>query len=99
MSVTRFARALARSASRAGTTLAVESHRVTAWHSATFSGDRHELEVCARTDAHLDDWTAALPALDLSLPGQLLADLRVVAHHRHGDTARLRIAALTVDTE
>ena len=96
MTAAQFERALARSAARAGATLAVEHHRATAWHSATFSGDRHELTLEATPGAALDAWTAALPALDLALPGHLLADLRLTARERCGDRTTLRIEGLTV---
>ncbi|WP_058756142.1 hypothetical protein [Sphingomonas endophytica] len=91
-----FERAVTRSAARAGTTVAVESHHAVAWFSATFSGDRHELVLSAPAGEVLDDWTAGLPALDLGVPGHLLADLRIAARERRGDRVRLRIEGLTV---
>ena len=96
MSASRFERALARSAAQAGAALAVESHRAVAWHSATFSGARHEVTVSATPGAPLDGWAARLPTLELGLPGQLLADLRIAGRERHGDVVRLRIEGLTV---
>ncbi len=96
MTAAQFERALARSAANAGAALAVESHRATAWHSATFSGDRHELIVSGSPAATLATWSADLPALDLRLPGHLLADLRVAALDRRGDRVTLRIEGLTV---
>ena len=96
MSALQFERALARSAARAGAALAIASHRATAWHSATFSGDRHELTLHATPGAALDAWSDALPALDLGLPGHLLADLRITARERHGDRTTLHFDGLTV---
>lgn len=89
-------RALARSAARAGATLSVDSHRAVAWHSATFSGDRHELTLRAAADPALDAWTAGFAQLDLGMHGHLLADLRVAARERHGSHIVLRVEGLTV---
>jgi hypothetical protein len=99
VSAIRFERAVARSAAAAGASLAIESHHATAWHSATFSGDRHELVVNAAPGAALEAWTADLAALDLTLPGQLLADLRVAARERRGGRVTLRIVGVTVACE
>jgi hypothetical protein len=92
----RFERAVARSAADRGATLAIESHHATAWHSATFAGDRHELVVHAAPGAALEAWAADLGALDLALPGRLLADLRVAARERRGDRVTLRLVGVTV---
>lgn len=98
MSAVRLERAITRSAAQAGTALVVESHRAVAWHSATFSGDRHELVVSAAPGVSLERWTERLGTLDLGVPGHLLADLRVAARERRGDIVRLRIEGLTVLT-
>lgn len=99
MSAVRFERAVARSAADAGASLAIESHHATAWHSATFSGDRHELVVNATPGAALEAWTADLAALDLPLPGHLLADLRVASRQSSGGRVTLRIVGVTVACE
>ncbi|KQN92770.1 hypothetical protein ASE95_08930 [Sphingomonas sp. Leaf231] len=99
MSASRFERAVTRSAARAGAPVAVERHTATGWHSATFSGDRHELVVSAAPGAPLDRWTDGLAALDLGIPGQLLADLRVATRERSGDRVTLHLEGLTVACE
>lgn len=91
-----FERAVVRSAGQAGVTLSVERHRAVAWHSATFSGDRHELVVGATAEGGVADWAARLPTMELVIPSYLLADLRVPLCERIGDIMRVRIEGLTV---
>jgi hypothetical protein len=96
MSAGRLQRALARSAARAGATMAVERHRAVAWHSATFTGDRHDVELTGRSDPRLDAWLDSLDADALALPGHVLAELRVVALARDARSTRVRLEGLTV---
>lgn len=91
-------RALTRSAALAGAELAVERHRMTPWHSATFSGARHDILASAMSGDRLDQWLAQLPAVDLPLRGGLLTDIRVAACERAGAMTRLRIESVTLDT-
>ena len=85
-------RALTRSAALAGAELAIERHRMTPWHSATFSGARHDILASAMSGDRLDQW------LDLPLRGGLLTDIRVAAWERAGAMTRLRIESVTLDT-
>lgn len=94
--VARFARALAQSAASAGAPISIETHRAAPWHSLTFAGHRHEVEATAQPGDPLDRWLATLPALDLPLRDELLAELRVDACARTVDAARFRLAGLTV---
>ena len=55
-------RALTRSAALAGAELAIERHRMTPWHSATFSGARHDILASAMSGDRLDQWLAQLSA-------------------------------------
>ena len=96
MSAARFERAVARAAARGGVLLAVEHHREIAWHSATFSGARHQLIASAADDASLDAWLATLDRTDLGLPGQMLADLHVAVREPYGERVMLRLEGVTV---
>ncbi|MBW6529017.1 hypothetical protein KZ813_19435 [Sphingomonas sp. RHCKR7] len=98
MSARRLQRALARSAARAGASVAIERHRAVAWHSATFAGDRHELVLEGRSDPRLDAWLDALDADSVALPGHVLADLRVVARDSDARATRARLEGVTVVT-
>ncbi len=72
------------------------------WASATFSGQRHRLEL--RFDggdvAKIDRLVAALGTAELVLPGHIVADIALVEHEMHdGDPLpahRLVFEALTV---
>ena len=96
MSAGRLQRALAHSAARAGATVAIERHRAVAWHSATFTGDRHELMLAGRSDPRLDAWLDSLDADALALPGHVLAELRVVARAREAGATHARLEGVTV---
>ncbi|WP_341208501.1 hypothetical protein [uncultured Sphingomonas sp.] len=96
MSAAQFERAVARAAARGGVSLAVEHHREIAWHSATFSGARHHVIASATDDETLDAWLATLDRVDLGLPGQMLADLRVAVREPYGDRVMLRLEGVTV---
>ncbi|WP_335309309.1 hypothetical protein [Sphingomonas phyllosphaerae] len=91
-----FQRALVRDAARYGIALAVEHDRAIPWHSATFSGARHELIVSAATDATLDAWLTGLPTRDVAIPGQIVADLRIVTQVADAERTMLRIEGVTV---
>ncbi len=96
MSAGRLQRALARSAARAGATVAIERHRAVAWHSATFTGDRHELVLAGRSDPRLDAWLGSLGADSVVLPGHVVAELRVVACAREAGATQARLEGVTV---
>lgn len=98
MSGPRLQRALARSAHAAGATITVERHDMRAWHSATFTGERHLLDASGTSDARLDAWLARVDALDLALPGQLVAELKLERCAREAGTTRFRLSGLTVAT-
>lgn len=94
----RFEAAVTRSAARAGTPLAIEAHRGTAWHSATFTGHRHALEACAPPSPALERWLGALPGLELAVAGAQVAELKLGACLREGAAIRFRIEGVTVAT-
>jgi hypothetical protein len=98
MSAARLERALVRSASAAGAAIIVERHAMRSWHSATFAGDRHLLDAQGETGARLEAWLARVGALDLALPGHVLADLKLEACTREAGTTRFRVSGLTVAT-
>lgn len=95
---TRLERALTRSAAAAGAPFAVERHDIVEWRSATFAGDRHRLVASAASSERLDRWLARVATLELAVPGQVVADLRIVGCERVGDVTRFRIDGLTVVT-
>lgn len=99
MNALRLERALARSAALAGTALEVESHRTVAWHSATFSGDHHEVVASGRSGERLEQWLGRVAGLELSLPGGLVADLSLAGYERSGDLTRFTIRGVTVTTD
>jgi hypothetical protein len=96
MSTARFERAVSHAAARSGVLLVVEHHRATAWHSATFSGERHELVANAIRGDALEAWLAMLGSLDLNLPGHMLADLHVATREPYADRVMLRLEGVTV---
>lgn len=92
----RFERALCASARRAGVHLAIASHAAREWRSATFSGARHVVEACGTRGAALDAWLEALVDSELTVPGHVVAELRVGAHAGEGGDARFRLEGVTV---
>lgn len=90
-------RALAASAVRAGCPLAIVEADWERWASATFTGARHRLTLCAQGGERLDAWLAMLPEMEFAIRGHLVADLTVVGVERASDKAAIRIEALTVE--
>jgi hypothetical protein len=79
----------------------LEEARCRSWTSDNFRGTRQEL--IFRFDGPgageaADAFTARLDETPLDLPGQIVADLKVVSDERRVGCARLRIEALTVET-
>lgn len=94
--VERFERALCASAKRAGAPIMIASHAAREWRSATFNGQRHVVEASgARGDA-LDAWLSALAEAELSVPGHMVAELRIGARDHAGANARFRLEGVTV---
>lgn len=91
------ARALFADACLAGTRIEIDGSNATAWHSATFSGARHALDVTAPVGGDTSAWVERIGDVDLSLPGHLLAELSVTRSSQSEGKLRLRIEALTVD--
>jgi hypothetical protein len=89
-------RALCASAAHAGFVVTVEERESTAWHSATFSGQRHALEVTAPANGTWRLWLETIGAINVALPGHLLADLCVTREGERGGQCHARIEALTV---
>lgn len=92
-------RALCTTAERARAEIAITEHRATEWHSATFSGMRHEIAVTAPSSAPLDQWLEGLSEAELPVAGHLVADMVVVAVSRGVARTGFRLEALTVATE
>lgn len=90
------ARAISASATRAGLASHVEAQEDAAWQSATFDGHRLALALTTPAGAASHRWLETLDALDVALPGALLADLAVVAQGDRDGHCYARIEALTV---
>ena len=89
-------RALTASAALAGVGIEIAASEAVAWHSATFTGNRHAFEITAAAEARTADWLAAIGDTDLPLAGHLLADLTITRHAARGGRLHVRIEALTV---
>ncbi len=89
-------RRLIAAAQAAGTGIAITESRATEWHSATFSGMRHEIMAEAPPCPRLDRWLAELAEADLPVAGHLVADIAVAAIERDAARTRFRLEALTV---
>ncbi|MFW2851306.1 hypothetical protein ACM61V_05210 [Sphingomonas sp. TX0543] len=89
-------RALSNSAGRSGASIAFTDSHATEWHSATFSGMRHEIAGGAPTSAALDQWLAGLREDTLPILGHLVADIAVASVHRAPARTSFRLEALTV---
>ena len=76
--------------------IAITRHAATEWHSATFSGMRHEIAGEAATSAALDRWLAGLAEAELPVAGHLVADIAVTEVSRDPLRTRFRLEALTV---
>jgi hypothetical protein len=70
-----------------------------AWNSLLFDGGRHRIDLRLRGAAvatALDALPAELDAADFTIPGHLIAELRLV-HQEHGDgEATVQLEALTI---
>lgn len=89
-------RALVDTAARAGTAITVTGNRAAEWHSATFSGMRHEIAGEATTGAALDRWLEALAETELPIAGHLVADIAVASLTRNAAETTFVLEALTV---
>lgn len=92
----RFERALRTSAACAGAPIRIASHAASEWRSATFNGARHVVEASGARGAALDAWLATLEQDELSVPGHMVAELRVGARDHAGADARFRLEGVTV---
>lgn len=92
----RLGRALMRSAQATGCeiTLLIEQSRP--WHSATFTGARHEFTFNAVAGGALDAWLVQLPSADVPVPGHLVADIVASSAAWSGGTTTVLINVLTV---
>ena len=74
------------------------SHEERAWSSITFSGTRHEvmLDFDGREAVEVgEEFIAALPDHEFTIPGQLVADATVRdVDHRFGASERMRVTAV-----
>jgi hypothetical protein len=89
-------RAIDADARRAGCAVTLARAETRRWSSATFVGARHELTVEASDSPALDAWLDALPAAELPVRAQLVADLVVKGVTRAAGVATVAIEALTV---
>lgn len=89
-------RAIDADARRAGCAVTLARAETKRWASATFVGARHELTVEAPDTPGLDAWLDALPAAELPVRAQLVADLVVKGVTRQAGVATVAIEALTV---
>ncbi|WP_333571270.1 hypothetical protein [Sphingomonas sp.] len=93
----RLERTLIASAAAQGCTVAViEAHWVP-WASVTFTGARHQLALTLAPTPAAEAWLAALPDLELPLPGHLVADLQVASRAADDDRLNVVLEALTVE--
>ena len=74
------------------------NHEERAWSSITFSGTRHEvmLDFEGREAVEVgEEFIAALPDHEFTIPGQLVADATVRdVDHRFGASERMRVTAV-----
>ena len=73
------------------------------WSSIAFAGARHRLSLHIRGDgagAAADLFIGGLDAMNLNLPGHILADIAVTSDRRADpeDSVRLSLEALTVES-
>ena len=80
----------------AGAEIAITDRRAREWHSATFSGMRHEIAGEGTTSAALDRWLEGLAETDLPIAGHIVADIAVSEIHRDPARTHFRLEALTV---
>ena len=83
-------------------TISVEPVATTDWASITFSGARHRLLVRlegAGAVGAAAQFLDELPALEVDIPGHILADLALIAQERdaRGAYAALELEALTIE--
>ena len=94
-------RFLQRSAGRMQS-LVVEATSSHDWASATFTGQRHRLDIrfTGGDAAHVDALVKTLAEAELAVPGHIVASVEMVEHEMHdGDPApahRLVLEALTI---
>lgn len=92
----RLVRALTASLAAHGCIATIEPIREARWESGLFSGTRHVLVLSGEVSAPLDAWLAALPEIDLPMPGQFVADVDVTERSEANGTTTLTIEALTI---
>ncbi|MFS0771660.1 hypothetical protein [Sphingomonas sp. 1P08PE] len=89
-------RALLADAAAAGCRVTSESAVTTDWSSATFIGARHHVVLSAPTGAALSHWLASISATPLSLPRELVGELRVERVAPVGTRKTIALSALTI---
>lgn len=92
----RLVRALRTTATASGCAVSLEPILATAWESATYSGTRHTLAAVAPASPHLFAWLAALPEIDLPMPGQFAAGICVSERIDRDGTTTFTVKALTI---
>lgn len=90
--MTRLLRALARSAQEHDASVMLAPVSEMSWESATFSGFRHTIAVTATASPAFDAWLQALCEIDLSIPGQIVADL--IVGERSGETMTIEVLTI-----
>lgn len=101
-SIGALARAVRTSLGHFGGTVRVESLSVRDWASVTFTGARHRLRATltgAGAVGSAAEFLGTLPDLELTVPGQIVADIALVAEERSdcGCYAALELEALTIE--
>ncbi len=70
----------------------------TDWASATFSGARHIIWFTCAASATLEAFVHNLTAIELPLAGQFVGDIALHERFGNGDTVRLGLSVLTIET-
>ncbi|MDB5668966.1 MAG: hypothetical protein JWL74_1916 [Alphaproteobacteria bacterium] len=98
----RLARVVTGTVGTFGGEIRTQSIEQTGWASVTFTGARHRLRLTLEGEGAVGaaaDFLAALPELDLPIPGHIVADIALVAEERGDDGryAALELEALTIE--
>lgn len=96
MSGAKGAMALVRALASVGPAFTLVEVESRDWSSATFTGERHRVHVEMADDADTTAWLAALPEVELTVRGRLVADLAVTEATRDGGRTLTTIEALTI---
>lgn len=96
VSSSRLLRALERSAVAHGCVPELTLLAVRDWASATFVGARCDVRATLAPGPAAADWIAALPQVDLPMPGQFASEARVIARQEADDAIVLTVEVLVL---